>query len=236
MYQPSKPSFIKTCPRDHGLVSNETLYRNRLRKSVYIILCLIGAFSINMLCMYLYYTRGISLQSVSVIMQLFLFAVFSAGLAILPYHRSHYGLNLNNVKRNVIIGFFAGLFFIPLMVAMRISLVRRGYSQFAFRPVLVPTDFVYPFIALIQETIIKGFFQSYFVVVFEHEKHNRLISIILSSYIFAQFHIMYSIPLFIGTFVFAFITGWIYEKERSIVSVTIMHWMAGAALLSFCVM
>jgi len=219
--------------RQHGIISGEELYKNRLRKSVFIILSLVCAFSINILCIFLNLKYGFSLQKVSIIMQVLLTVVFIAGIILLPYHPCHYGLNCNNLKRNIVTGISAGSAFLAVVILIRYNLFRSGYHHFGFCLSLTLTSFLYPVIVVIQETIIKGFFQSYFIVVMEKYRFSRFFAVFIASYIFAQFHILYSIPFFLMTFGFAFITGWIYERHRSIVGVSIIHFMAGGGFLFF---
>ena len=81
--------------------------------------------------------------------------------------------------------------------------------------------------------IVEGFFQSYFIAVFDGLKYSKFLSICLASFIFAQFHLIYGIPVVLLTFLFSFILGWFYEYSRSLVGVSIIHFLTGAGFL-FC--
>lgn len=157
----------------------------------------------------------------------------AAGLFLLPYHPKHYGLNLYNLKQNLSWGIGIGIALSIISVGIRIWLVKMGYKQFEFYPHVDATLLIYPIFALSQELVIKGYFQSYFIALLKDNSHGQYIAILIASLVFGQLHVFMGMPVAAVTFLYALISGIIYEKSRSILGLTIIHTMVGLVFLNW---
>lgn len=217
-------------------ISPELLYRNRVTKARFFLIHLLASFTLNLFCMYLYFLQRLSGFAALNIFMTYMGVLILSGIILLPYHPTHYGLNLNKLAFNLRLGLGVGAVGLVAAVGCRCWLVRAGYQEFAF--VWMPGDFLRRFIlylimAPMQELVVKGYFQSFFMAMFEHLPARRALSIVTASFVFAQFHLIYGLPVVLITFVFACVTGWIYEQSRSCVGVTLIHFLTGAGLLFF---
>jgi len=218
-------------------INREILYKNRLTKSLYFILLLVAACTMNVFMIYFTLTEVISINIVDKIFDLFIFTSLIIGFFVLPYHPKHYGFNLNRLKENLIFGIIIGIVLFCGAISFRIYMVSKGALEFKF-----DTDIArflrdllyYPINSLAQEALFRGSMQSFFIAVLEKAKTNKLLSIMIPSLIFAQFHILYGgILVFLGAFVLSMLLGLFYERTRSLVGVTIIHFFAGAGLFFF---
>ena len=162
------------------------------------------------------------------------FFIVLIGIIVLPYHPSHYGINLNNLKFNLTVCLGLGILGLILTLLIRYFLfIKAGNSDFDFDFSFRFFYLIYPLTAIMQEIIIKGFFQSYFVAAFEGLRYKRLFAILLSSLVFAQLHLIFGFAFVALTFLYSILTGFLYEKTRSIVGISIIHFLIGAGFIYF---
>ena len=216
-------------------VPDVILYRLRVKKSVYFITILVLSNALISLVATAYNRFNFSINLITKIYDLWFFILIISGIFYLPYHPRHYGLNMNRLKYNLTIGLLIGGTGAFISIMIRIYLIKSGHKEFSFN--LSTRSFIlcsaYMVSCFLQDTLSRGFFQSYFVAVFRKNRWNRPISILLTSLIFAQFHYVYGFNLVIGSFIYCFITGFIYEKTRSVVGITIIHFLTGASMIHF---
>lgn len=229
--------FLDRKNHDFHEINQELLYRNRLVKSIFFLIILTGSLTLNTFLLSLFYTQVITGYHVFYGIQVFMLISVILAVIILPYHPRHYGFNLNRLQFNILSGLGVGLLGLAATVLLRVYLVRMGIT--AYTVTITPFSLIdgllyYPVIVLVQESMTKGFFQSYFVAVFESTSINRILAIGLGSLIFAQFHLFYGLPIFVFTFVFNCLTGWLYERSRSLVGVWIIHYLMGMGLFFGC--
>ncbi len=230
-------TYLNTKNHSFHDINRELLYKNRLTKSIYFIMLLITACTVNVFIVYYALNKTISLLIVDRIFDLFIYTSLVIGLVVVPYHPRNYGFNLNKLKENLIIGFGLGLVFVGIGISFRLYLSGDGAINFNFNGNMSRffIDLLYyPLCSFSQEALFRGVFQSYFIAILGKSKRYRLISIIIPSIIFGQFHILYGgIPVFFGAFALSIMLGFIYERSRSLVAVTIIHFFAGAGLFFF---
>ena len=230
-------SHIRRKNHSPSEINRELLYKNRLTQSVYFIILLVAACTVNMFMVYYTLSNVISISIVDKIFDVFIFSSLLLGFFILPYHPRHYGFNLNNLRDSIVWGLGLGLVFFATAIGFRLFMVNSGADEFRFDLDMhrfLRDLFYYTINALAQEALFRGSMQSYFVAVFEKARWCKPLAIFIPSVIFAQFHILYGgIWIFAGAFVFSILLGFIYERSRSLVAVTIIHYLTGAGLFFF---
>jgi len=217
------------------LLPENVLYKIRVAKSIFFITGLILSNTFIALLTAGYNKYNFDINLVTKAYDLWFFLLLVAGLFYLPYHPRYYGLNLNNLKYNLAIGFGIGGLGAAAAIIIRIYLVKTGHHEFEFNfsAVSIFFCFTYMISCFLQDTLSRGFFQSYFIAVFRKNRQNRILSIFLTALIFAQFHYIYSFGLALTAFIYCFLTGFIYEKTRSVLGITIIHFFIGAAMIQF---
>lgn len=225
--------------RDHKYndISKEELYKNRVRKSIFFVFAFIGAFTINIFSVVQFYEKQLSISTLYGTMTLYMIICILLGMFYLPYHPKYYGFNFKYLGSELIVGIIIGIFTLLISILIRLYLINEGCSYLSFHFSLSIDDVLrilaYPMAAIVQETAVKGYFQSYLVAILDGSKVKKSLSIIVSSLIFAQFHLILGMWVFALTFIFSCLTGIIYERRRSVIAVSIIHFMAGAGLLMF---
>jgi hypothetical protein len=197
---------------------------------------MIIAFTLNTVLIYLsavYHVPG----NVSVnILQIYFMLITFLGLIFLPYHRQHYGFNLRNLRYNVITGSILGLTGLLLSSSFRYSMYTSGHKEFGFYfdPLAELVRFsTYLLFTFSQEAVSKGFFQSYFHAIFDGKRYQQILTVFLAALVFSQFHLIYDFGLVFVTFIYALVSGFYYEKTRSLVGVFIFHFLSGAGIFFF---
>lgn len=231
--------YFKNKYQTSEAISETIVYENRLKKTIFFMLSLILILFLTMTLLSLYIQKVIALNVVYYIYYLVFFLMIIAGIFILPYHPKTYGLNFHRFFFNFKTGLVIGLISFIAIIIIRLLVTRFGFKQLAFdTSIFLPSAlhyiFVYPIIAFVQETVIKGFFQSYFFALFDSFKHKTFMAVFLSSFLFAIFHIFFGMLIAFFSFLYAISTGFLYEKSRSIISVLIIHYLTGVALFIMC--
>jgi membrane protease YdiL (CAAX protease family) len=217
-------------------ITAEILYKNRVSKSVFFVLIMIFSFSLNALFIYLNLKYNFNGTIAVNILQFYFITAAILGFIFLPYHGKHYGINLYGLKFNILSGLLIGILGLIISLNLRIYMFNSGIKEFGFYfdPFIFCVRFVfYLLFSISQELVTKGYFQSYFVAVFDNVKFKKVYSILLASLVFSQFHILYGLWLVAGTFLYSVITGFYYEKTRSILGVSIIHFLTGSAIFFF---
>lgn len=211
------------------------LYKIRVAKSVFFITGLILSNTIIALLTAAYSKYHFDISFITRAYDLWFFILLLAGVFYLPYHPRYYGLNLNRLKFNLITGFGVGGICAAIGTAVRIYMIRNGHHEFDYN--FSSGSFIlcltYIISCFLQDTLSRGFFQSYFIAIFPKTRISRITAIFLTALIFAQFHYIYSFGLALASFIYCFITGFIYEKSRSVVGIIIIHFLTGASLIHF---
>lgn len=217
------------------LLPENILYRLRVAKSVFFITGLVLSNTFIALLTVGYNKYHYSMNAVTKAYDLWFFTLLVAGLFYLPYHPRYYGLNLNRLKYNLAIGFGIGGAGSVIAVLIRIYMVRSGHGEFGFNFSASSVFFCFTYLVscFLQDTLSRGFFQSYFIAVFRKTRLNKVIAIFLTALIFAQFHYIYSFGLALASFIYCFTTGFIYEKTRSVIGIIIIHFLIGASMIHF---
>jgi membrane protease YdiL (CAAX protease family) len=220
----------------HNENIKEMLYKNGLRESLFLMLAFLGAFIVCNLGMYFYSSKSISNRMFGDLCNGYFFTVVALGFVFLPFSPKKYGFNFNKLKYNLFSGSLIGIAGCLCAVLSRLYLVNNGYREFAFN--VNPTNMLrclilYPVVAFSQETVTKGYFQTYFVAMLEGMPGKKTLSIGISSLVFSCFHILFGLPVALFTFIFSFCTGFIYEKSRSLTGVWLIHVLTGLGFFLF---
>jgi len=186
-----------------------------------------------MIAIKFFYEKKISALTVIDLLNLYtlvngIFAIF-----FLPYHPVNFGLNLNRWKFNLIFGLILGFAGMGISITARYVMVLNGYMEFDFVPIFKLKKLLYPGVCLAQDFMVRGVFQSYFVSIFDGSKNNKLTAIFFSSLMFSQLHLTYGFAPMALTFIFSFLLGLFYERSRSLLGVTIIHFFTGAGFHFF---
>ena len=81
-------------------------------------------------------------------------------------------------------------------------------------------------VAFIQETLIRGIYQTVFYDSSQHPQKYWLV-IILASGVFGAVHLNYSLTLAIFSALLSIPWGWLYFRHRTVIGVTLSHWLIG---------
>ena len=165
---------------------------------------------------------------------LFIGALFF-GFVFLRYPPEQSGLNFNRLRLNLLFGFCFGAAGLAVAMTGRYYLIQSGSEIFKLN--LSGLSFayflLYPITATVQEVVVKGVFQNYFNTVLENNGKNKFLAVIFSSLIFAQFHLVFGIFIALCAFLFGIVTGMFYQKTRSVVGISIAHFLIGSGFVQF---
>jgi membrane protease YdiL (CAAX protease family) len=231
---PAISAFLTKKDHLHEEITTEILYKNRVIKSRFVLMNLLGAFTINIFTFYFYHHKFITLNNVMMLIHLYSAVALLSGFIYLPYHPKYYGFNLNKLSFSLKYGLLIGALCAGVALLVRYNLISGGSSQYTFQFYFIPTMrmiIIYPFIALMQEAVIKGYIQSYIIALYEGGKNSRILANVISSLVFAQLHIAFGLDVVLGTFALSLVTGWMYEHTRSLLGSSIIHYLTGLGLL-----
>ena len=207
--------------------------KSKVKHSLFFMLVINANYMLALICMALYRDGLLSSGSYVKILVGFTTLMVAAGIFFLPHRAKHYGLNLKRWKFNLGMGLGLGLIGVLISVFLRFKLIESGRTDFAFRTIPEWEFFIYPLSVFSQETMTRGFLQTYFHSLFEKSKLNDWIGIGLSSLIFGLMHLMYGFEIMGLSVLFSSILGYFYNKSGSILGVCITHFMVGTALFYF---
>ena len=104
-------------------------------------------------------------------------------------------------------------------------------GQFSLRLYLT-TMFLYAILCPVQELIVRGAFQStFFNFLPGNELYRKWNAIILSNLVFASVHSHLSFGFAAVTFILGLFWGWLFHKQKSIVSVSASHVLLGVCVI-----
>lgn len=133
---------------------------------------------------------------------------------------STFGVTLKNAKQNII------------EAVLIIVIVAPGLIYYAgYEPVTLISHFLSPFSLVyflhsaIQEFVARGVIQTTISnFVFDHA---NITSIFLASFYFAIFHLHIGLSAFMLTFVVGLLFGYLYYRQKSLIGVTLVHYVLG---------
>lgn len=215
-------------------ITKETILLNRLRSSTFFNIVMGTLFLVNStLIVSVYKYETIDTRLFPVYIDIVLFIILIMGLIMLPYPFKYYGINFNKFKKNIKLGFkYGGIAFLMAFIT-RTILVFMGNEDQRFVWNVNIFILYYPISSMVQEIVAKGYLQTHFTMVFKERKYGKIISIFIASVFFAQFHFVYGVEALIVTFIYAVITGFIYEETKSFMGVSIIHFLAGISFFYF---
>lgn len=213
-------------------IDTKRLYQNRLTKTAFFWIALLLSNTFTLFSLNLFYEKKLTINQFSDALHIFMTGVIVGAFVLLPYHPKHYGLNFHRFRYNLVWGLAFGGFGFFAALGVRYLLLAWGNEN--INPSVemqLPNLVRYIFVTLAEEIMIKGLFQSYFIALFDWFPYKKYLAVGLASLIFAQFHIFLGIPAFLVMFGYSFLSGLWYERSRSIVGVTLLHFIVGAAIL-----
>lgn len=215
-------------------IVNKALYNNLLITSIFVIIVLILFFLFSSIGMNLYYKNYITLRHYLYFVQSLTIFIAIAGFFYLPYNSIHDEFKSDRLKYNLTLGLSIGIVIFIFTIVVRILLVNSGLTGFGFKfnmHSVIKSITFYPLSSVAQEVTIKGYLQSYLTDIFKDKKNNQLLAILMSSVTFTIPHLVLSFKASTFVFIFSALLGYIYIKTRSLVSVSIIHYLGGMGIL-----
>ncbi len=221
IYGKSYDTVVLTRELPRGLKVSETKFFNMV---------FIVTFFMNYLMVSALKKGIITIPIFNNILTFYMVGIIASGFLFLPYTPGKFGIHLNNFKYNVLVGLGIGTIGLAFSLTIRYFLYKSGNTSFGFNSNITFFTLTYPLGSFVQETVTKGFLQDYMLSVFKNSKLKAFLSIIASSAVFGVLHIACGIPVIILAFLFSCTTGIVYHKTKSIVGVSIIHFMTSAGL------
>lgn len=189
-----------------------------------------------------YNNKHIPLAMLFKVLTAYFFASTVLLIIFMPHHPSKYGLHLKFWKGELTIGLIIGIIGMFISAIVGKSLVSTGFKT--TENIVLGTNwsglfsshnlqfmFFYLVGSFIQETVSKGYFQSYLIGIFSKRGFKGITvksaAIIISSLFFSLFHATGGIYLCIITFTFSILLGILYERKRSLIAISLIHFFCG---------
>lgn len=214
-------------------ISREKILQNRVKALLYFDVFLGMVFIVYSTLLIAVFKYNLRTEHFPIALDIFMALAIIIGLIFLPYPFKYYGLNFNNIEKSLKQIWIFGAISLTVVIISRVILVKNGFNEYAFNFKIDKTIIYYPISAIIQETICKGYLQSHFKSIFSDRAYGKIAAIILSALIFAQLHLVFGFSIYIITFIYAVITGFLYEETRSVFAVSVIHFIAGVGLFYF---
>ena len=199
-------------------------------------------------CLYLffwsilrYFHAELPTWQMSIIIEGIALIMFFIILKTTSFSMENAGLSLHNPKKTLLtdiaiaggaIIFFAGLKDILLHTAP--GFFPSGLPFWNWGKLGLHNYILYAFTAVLQEFLARGTMQESLYHIFSG-KHKEMLSIIVSALIFGVLHVAHGLPFMVGASALLGVLGVLYNKQRSIWGVAIIHYVLGltATLLGF---
>ena len=144
-----------------------------------------------------------------------------------------FGLTLKGWKRAVTESLAVSALVIALLAIVKILLNRyspgvfkeKQVFNFAYFGILYIT---YLLVAPMQEFIARGTMQGTLSRLFSG-RYSGLMSIMVTSFLFGSLHMCHSIHLSIAALVSSWLWGWMYQRQKTLIGVSLSHFLIGNA-------
>ena len=135
----------------------------------------------------------------------------------------------DKLKQDLTISGLLSVGAIILMIIIRLVMNRMN-PEVAARPVFglylwEHTRWFYPVSAILQEFFVKGITEDNITA--SSDKYNKHFSVWMTALFFFVLHMGYDLPMMFGAAALCVITGYIYEKTRSIWGSVLLHFVVG---------
>ena len=90
-------------------------------------------------------------------------------------------------------------------------------------------DLIYPLTAVLQEFLARSVMQENLRRIFVG-KHADALSVLVASLVFGALHVAYGLPLMLGAFILLGALGMLYNRQRNIWGLSIIHFVLGEAV------
>jgi CRP-like cAMP-binding protein len=150
-----------------------------------------------------------------------------------------FGLNLIEIRKQTLESVWISFLVMLSLLGLKYFGIQTGRNPFP-NETLINWSYwdwsyvSYILIAPLQEFIARGVFQSTVARLIVSER-SALLSILVTSVLFGALHLHTSVLLGIAAFTTSWLWGWMFARQRSLVGVSISHFMIGnfAGLLGF---
>ena len=212
------------------------LLKKAITASATIVLCLSGI-SIGMF--FLSFMASIQYPTDSLWSWLFILFVIPPPLIFIASTRqplSNFGVTLSNLNRSIQDGVFGSAALIIGLFVLIQSL--KNFTQISVGDVVgymnlsSPLSYIYLFHCYLQEFFVRGAIQSSLLNVIQNSMRSTL-SVVLASAIFAVLHYPLGFMPIVATFLSGLLFGYIYNRTKNLVGVTLIHYLSGKVFFGF---
>lgn len=199
---------------------------------------LLTAMTIGFFCIWIYITRfwSVFVGQTASLSYILSYALIVLG-GVLSFFCIRYtrmsvrnmGLRVQNWRAIIIDSILSAAFFL-LACLVKLIMLRVDPGFFKTEAFLDWSVFaifsisIYPISVVGQEFLARGCIQEGFRIIFKG-KHQKLYSLIVSSLFFGALHVHKTLPYMIVTPIFMFVCGLIYEKQKNIWGICILHYV-----------
>jgi membrane protease YdiL (CAAX protease family) len=154
------------------------------------------------------------------------------------YPIQHWGLTWKGSKRSLIESLVYTTPIAVFAIVLKLILMNTPSSALYGKP-LLSWEFsslqllIYTVSSLAQEFICRGFIQTN-VEQMLTGRYRSAIAIVTTSVLFGVVHLHYSTPTMVVTILGGIFFGWLYSRHRTLVGITIAHYILGILLFNLC--
>lgn len=223
-------------------IKNENITFNKRFINILIVSLISIGTILNVVLTIQYSKKNISLATIFNVLIVYFLTSTLLLVVFMPHPSSKYGLHLNNWKSELFIGFVIGIIAMFISAFVGKSLISTGFKT--TENMVLGTHWTglfssqnlkfmsfYLIGSFIQETVSKGYFQTYLADVISEREFKGLsskaLAIIISSVFFSLFHAAGGIYLCLITFAFSCLLGMLFEKNRSLIAISLIHFFCG---------
>lgn len=144
-----------------------------------------------------------------------------------------FGITLKGGLRSAAESVGISILVIGLLAAFKGYMVQSGSELFREREIFNPAYFgisylTYLVVAPMQEFIARGAMQGSLSLLLPGN-HSGLLAVLVTSFLFGALHMSHSVALSLSALLTSFLWGWMYERHKTLVGVSISHFLVGNA-------
>ncbi len=160
---------------------------------------------------------------------LLLFALILYYIKEYRFNLAGLGLTTKNWQKSIIESVSFSIIFVILCLISAYIYVNYFHGHFNYNKSYFVhlSFFTYIFHSFIQEFIARGVVQTSFQRFFDDAKGN--FSILMTSTLFLIFHLHQGLLAGVIAFLASLLLGWMYNRQKNLIGVTILHFVMGAA-------
>lgn len=144
-----------------------------------------------------------------------------------------FGVTFTGWKRSVIESVVVSAVVIGMLAAFKYYMIQSGSSLFSETTIFNfgyfgITYITYLLVAPMQEFIARGTMQGSLSLLLPG-KHSGLLAVLVTSFLFGALHMSHSIALSFSALLTSLLWGWMYERHKTLVGVSLSHFLVGNA-------